>query len=179
MTYQLRSQLSTKEGWKDGRRGELRNKGWALDGQRGRRDAAEEWMKRGVYIYRGPCGPGWSMGAGAIFFSSFSISPSPPLLKIAFLRGSRRRSSSPLSLLTPPPPQSAALTGRGGGGEGDGRCPLRVRQHFLSVPRSEIGRHQRRAGAGPLSVFVRSICCVQSPLSRPPYRLHWACANWS
>lgn len=23
----------------------------------------------------------------------------------------------------------------------------------------------------PLSVFVRSICCVQSPLSRPPYQL--------
>lgn len=31
----------------------------------------------------------------------------------------------------------------------------------------------------PLSVFVRSNCCVQSPLSRPPYQLHGACANWS
>lgn len=38
---------------------------------------------------------------------------------------------------------------------------------------SEVGQ------SWPLSVFVRSICCVQSPLSRPPYQLHWACANWS
>lgn len=38
---------------------------------------------------------------------------------------------------------------------------------------SEVGRRW------PLSVFVRSNCCVQSPLSRPPYQLRWACANWS
>lgn len=31
----------------------------------------------------------------------------------------------------------------------------------------------------PLSLLVRSNCCVQSPLSRPPYQLRWACANWS
>lgn len=29
----------------------------------------------------------------------------------------------------------------------------------------------------PLSVFVRSNCCVQSPLSRPPYQLCRVCAN--
>lgn len=29
----------------------------------------------------------------------------------------------------------------------------------------------------PLSVFVRSNCCVQSPLSRPPYQLRRVCAN--
>ena len=38
---------------------------------------------------------------------------------------------------------------------------------------SDVGRRW------PLSVFVRSNCCVQSPLSRPPYQLRWACANWS
>lgn len=31
----------------------------------------------------------------------------------------------------------------------------------------------------PLSVFVRSNCCAQSPLSRPPYQLRWVCANRS
>lgn len=38
---------------------------------------------------------------------------------------------------------------------------------------SEVGRHW------PLSLFVRSNCCVQSPLSWPPYQQRWACANWS
>lgn len=31
----------------------------------------------------------------------------------------------------------------------------------------------------PLSVFVRSNCCVQSPLSWPPYQLRRVCANWN
>lgn len=159
----------------------VKNKGWALDGERERRDAAEEWMKRGVYIYRGPCGPGWSMGAGAIFFSSTFISPSPPLFKIALLGGLRGWAppllSSPLSLFTLSfPPQSAPLTGGAGAVMDDA---LSESDNIFSQSPKRDRAASEAGRSWPLSVFVRSICCVQSPLSRPPYRLHWACANWS
>lgn len=159
--------------------GRVKNKGWALDGERERRDAAEEWMKRGVCIYRGPCGPGWSMGAGAIFFSSTFISPSPPLFKIAFLEdsGAGRRPSSPLSLFTLSfPPQSAPLTG---GARAVMDDALSESDNIFSQSPKRDRAASEAGRSWPLSVFVRSICCVQSPLSRPPYRLHWACANWS
>lgn len=136
-------------------------------------------MKRGVYIYRGPCGPGWSMGAGAIFFSSFFISPSPPLFKIAFLEdsGARRCPSSPLSLFTLSfPPQSAPLTGGAGALMDDA---LSESDNIFSQSPKRDRAASEAGRSWPLSVFVRSICRVQSPLSRPPYRLHWACANWS
>lgn len=154
-----------KEGWKDGHRGGLNNKGWALDEQRERRDAAEEWMKRGVYIYRGPCGPGWSMGAGAIFLSSFFTSPSPPLLKIAFLRGSAPlllSSVSPHSLFSP----TISPADRGCGGR-DGRCPLRVRQHFLSVPEARSGGIRGRPELAPLSVCEVHLLCSVTPRTTP------------
>lgn len=91
--------------------------------------------------------------------------------------GARRCSCSTLSLLTLSfPPQSAPLTGGAGAVMDDA---LSESDNIFSQSPKRDRAASEAGRSWPLSVFVRSICCVQSPLSRPPYRLHWACANWS
>lgn len=105
------------------------------------------------------------MDAEAMFSLSSSLSLFPFLalpvsLTIAFLVDSWAFSSLSLSFL----PQSAHWQADWGH---DGRCPLRVRQHFLSVPKARSGSIRRRSALAPFSVCEVQLLCSVTPLMTP------------
>lgn len=206
--YQPHIQLSMKEGWKDRSIIGWKERGKASEGQRmerwedvvmekgerGTLDRKKEqklvWLKNGGMKQRsesarGLCGrkPGkWVSGCRGysllvfLFFFFFSLSCSPPVsLTIAFLVDSW----ASISLLSLSPSlffHTQAADRRTGAMMDDA---LSESDNIFS---QSLKQDQAVWDAGqrwPLSVFVRSNCCVQSPLSWPPYQLHGACANWS
>lgn len=156
----------------------------------GKRELRCGWGKvgwRSVSI-QGHCGQkpshesvdGWR---GYIFLDLLSFSPSfsPPVsLKITTLEDSWAYFSLPLSLLClfslslfPHNHLADRWTGAmmdDALSESDNIFSQSPKQDRTA---SEVGKDW------PLSVFVRSNCCAQSPLSRPPYQLRWVCANQS
>lgn len=126
----------------------------------------------GVHLLRGPVA-----ASQAIFSlsSPLSFSLSPVSLSIAFLVDSWASPSLSLFSLSlfshnQPADRRTGAMMDDALSESDNIFSQSPKQDRAA---SEVGRRW------PLSVFVRSNCCVQSPLSRPPYQLRWACANWS
>lgn len=203
--YQPHIQLSMKEGWKDGeiigQSGSERqqaSKGQRMEGcsDKAGRGMGSWWeegvekfgwrmegLSRGVYLLRGPVARSqavsqWAAGEAAILSLSFPLSLflslplflfklppwwTPELLSFSLISLSLFSYNQPTDRRTGAMMDDALS-------ESDNIFSQSPKQDRAA---SEVGR------CWPLSVFVRSNCGVQSPLSRPPYQLRWACANWS
>lgn len=157
-----REQRGMGSWWEEG----VERFGWRMEG----------WS-RGVYPLRGPVAESQAvrrwMGAEAIpslsssLSLSFLVSFAPPVsLTIAFLVDSWASFSlSLLSLFTLSfLPQSAGWQANWGH---DGRCPPRVRQHFLSVPEARSGSIRGKPALASFSVCEVQLLCSVTPLTTP------------
>lgn len=151
-----------------------KEEGSSLDGKREQsgiveewRDGAEEWISSGAlwpkarqWISRwlqrlySPCLP--------LFFSSFLLSSCFPYncLPGGLLGFYLSSLSFTFSFL----PQSGSWQADRGH---DGRCPLRVRQHFLSVPEARSGSLRHRPTLASFSVCEVQLLCSVTPLTTP------------
>lgn len=194
--YQPHIQLSMKEGWKDRSIIGWKERGKASEGQRmerwedvvmekgergtldGKKEQKLVWLKNGGMKQRsesarGLCGrkPGkWVSGCRGysllvflfFFFFTFLLSSCFPYNFL--LGGLLGFYLSSLSFTFSFLPYSGSWQADRGH---DGRCPLRVRQHFLSVPEARSGSMRRRPTLASFSVCEVQLLCSVTPLTTP------------
>lgn len=189
--YQPHIQLSMKEGWKDGGIIGQSNseRDQASESQRMERCSDREdrgmgsWWEEGVKRY-GWKMEGWRrggyplwvpvaasqavsqwMGTEAILSLSSPYLFLSPLLFLLQLPSWWTPGLLSLSLFTLSfLPQSASWQADWGH---DGRCPLQVRQHFLSVPEARSGSIRGRLALASFSVCEVQLLCSVTPLTTP------------